>query len=435
MRTLITQEDYLKRCKDVHGNRYIYDKTVYKNKRTKVIITCRIHGDFECLPRAHYANGTGCKQCGYKTGIRAKGLPYSGTGKHQGCSTFLSFRRRTRKYDNLLYKEAKAKEAYRRKQAAIQAKEAAKVKVAATAKERTEAVTRMYETSTVIHEGVYTYDESVTITNIEQQKINITCSIHGVFKQTMKHHLKGQGCPKCGVLRTQAKAILPFSEVESRLKAESLDDRYIPIESSYTKYSDPMLFTCTVCDRSFSMIPHNLIHQKQNCPYCRGMYKKVETVVEKLTKKHPNVVLHPTVIKHAHEQLSCTCAIHGIFTRTVGDLLNGFGCRECASKGFQPDKPAILYYLSINNGQAYKIGVTNRSVAERFSNTDLNKIQTVRTWYYDIGLEAYEQEQIILQEFKHLAWTHEDLLENGNTELFCSDILNLDTQYKSQCKG
>ena len=46
---------------------FIYTKVVYKNNRTKVIITCRIHGDFEQTPNNHLqGDGRGCRKCQYE---------------------------------------------------------------------------------------------------------------------------------------------------------------------------------------------------------------------------------------------------------------------------------------------------------------------------------------------------------------------------------
>jgi very-short-patch-repair endonuclease len=58
----ITTLKFIERAKKVHGNKYIYDKVNYVNAHTKVIITCREHGDFEQLADAHI-RGTGCKKC------------------------------------------------------------------------------------------------------------------------------------------------------------------------------------------------------------------------------------------------------------------------------------------------------------------------------------------------------------------------------------
>lgn len=53
---------FTKRAKQIHNNNYDYSKTIYINTKTKVIITCPIHGDFEQNPQDHL-HGCGCKKC------------------------------------------------------------------------------------------------------------------------------------------------------------------------------------------------------------------------------------------------------------------------------------------------------------------------------------------------------------------------------------
>lgn len=92
---------------------------------------------------------------------------------------------------------------------------------------------------------------------------------------------------------------------------------------------------------------------------------------------------------------------------------------------FNKDKPAILYYLSIDNGKYFKIGVTNRTVELRFSTKDLTKIEVVNTWEYVKGKDAYAREQELLNMFKEYKHVGADILDSGNSELFTVDIFNL----------
>ena len=50
----------------VHNECYLYDKTIYTNSHTKVIITCPVHGDFQQIPNAHL-RGEGCPSCAKKS--------------------------------------------------------------------------------------------------------------------------------------------------------------------------------------------------------------------------------------------------------------------------------------------------------------------------------------------------------------------------------
>lgn len=60
--TKLTQDEFVQRSNEVHGDKYDYSKSIYVNSRTKVIITCPKHGEFEQNPKNHY-NGQGCSKC------------------------------------------------------------------------------------------------------------------------------------------------------------------------------------------------------------------------------------------------------------------------------------------------------------------------------------------------------------------------------------
>lgn len=57
----------------VHNNKYTYSKVEYKNRFTKVKITCPIHGDFEQVPGDHL-NGRGCRLCGNENSAKSRSL-------------------------------------------------------------------------------------------------------------------------------------------------------------------------------------------------------------------------------------------------------------------------------------------------------------------------------------------------------------------------
>ena len=59
----LTNEEFISKANQKHNGKYNYSKTIYKNKRTNVIITCPIHGDFEQNPEVHL-RGSGCPKCG-----------------------------------------------------------------------------------------------------------------------------------------------------------------------------------------------------------------------------------------------------------------------------------------------------------------------------------------------------------------------------------
>lgn len=61
----INTEIFINRSIEKHGDTYDYDKTIFTHSKNKVIITCKIHGDFEQEPHKHLI-GRGCRECGFK---------------------------------------------------------------------------------------------------------------------------------------------------------------------------------------------------------------------------------------------------------------------------------------------------------------------------------------------------------------------------------
>jgi len=55
-------EEYIKQANIIHNNKYSYEKFVYKVNRTKGIIICPEHGEFECS-MGHHIQGRKCIKC------------------------------------------------------------------------------------------------------------------------------------------------------------------------------------------------------------------------------------------------------------------------------------------------------------------------------------------------------------------------------------
>lgn len=59
-----TTEEWIDEARKIHGDRYIYNHTIYERNKKPVIITCKIHGDFQQIPSNHL-KGNGCPYCYY----------------------------------------------------------------------------------------------------------------------------------------------------------------------------------------------------------------------------------------------------------------------------------------------------------------------------------------------------------------------------------
>ena len=58
----LTTEEFIKKAREIHGDKYDYSLVDYKNAHTKIKIICPIHGEFEQAPFNHL-NGKGCLKC------------------------------------------------------------------------------------------------------------------------------------------------------------------------------------------------------------------------------------------------------------------------------------------------------------------------------------------------------------------------------------
>ena len=59
---MLTTEEFIKKAREVHGDKYDYSKVEYVNSTTKVCIICPKHGEFTQSPKKHIA-GQGCEKC------------------------------------------------------------------------------------------------------------------------------------------------------------------------------------------------------------------------------------------------------------------------------------------------------------------------------------------------------------------------------------
>ena len=55
----LTYEKFIRKAKEIHGDKYNYSLVIFVNGHTKVIIICPEHGNFEQTPYDHL-RGYGC---------------------------------------------------------------------------------------------------------------------------------------------------------------------------------------------------------------------------------------------------------------------------------------------------------------------------------------------------------------------------------------
>lgn len=65
-----TSDEFIKKCNDLHNNKYDYSIIEYTNKRSRIKIICPDHGIFEQYSYAHLDKKQGCPVCSESKGER-----------------------------------------------------------------------------------------------------------------------------------------------------------------------------------------------------------------------------------------------------------------------------------------------------------------------------------------------------------------------------
>lgn len=182
-------EEFILLANKIHNKKYNYDKVVYVNCYTKVLITCPIHGDFEQQPQIHLRSG--CKKCASESQRKnTEQFINEAMIIHKGFYT----------YNHTKYLTC-------RKQVIITCpihgdfKQLPGDHLAGSICLLCHYDSLKYNTETFIKKAIrvhgndYAYD-LVNYTNC-YEPIIIKCPKHGLFEQIPVYHLSGHGCPVC----------------------------------------------------------------------------------------------------------------------------------------------------------------------------------------------------------------------------------------------
>jgi very-short-patch-repair endonuclease len=187
----LTQEEVIKRFKEVHGDKYDYSKVNYINATTKVIIICPEHGEFLQTPTMHKAK-QGCPKCSSTFKYTTKSFFETLYHKYPGylkydfskfvyknmfakgiviCQTHGEFLRTP---NDLLHMHNKCPKCFKD----FQKKGLNK-----------KSIHEHIEDFKKVHSNKYEY--------LIEDALKIICPKHGEFIQEINSHKNGHGCPKC----------------------------------------------------------------------------------------------------------------------------------------------------------------------------------------------------------------------------------------------
>lgn len=265
----LSTEEFIRRAKSTHGDRYDYSKVVYVGAHIKVCITCREHGDFWQQPCAH-SSGQGCPVCGRKKSNDKRRL------------TKELFIEKAKKVhgDKYLYDKVELfsssdkvcvtcpehgdfwQEAHSHLAGhgcPICAREKFSYAMTYTTEEFVERANKK-------HNNKYSYKKTEYVqSNI---KVCVTCQKHGDFMIEPSAHLQGVGCPMCWEERRgkgRIKKLQEFIKEAKKIHGDKYDYSLITNKNYIdTKHKVPI-----ICKEHgiFWQTPKNHL-RGYGCPHC-----------------------------------------------------------------------------------------------------------------------------------------------------------------------
>lgn len=351
-------ENFIKRAKELHGDKYDYSKSEYKGGKEKICIICPEHGEFWQLPYNHISrtNYRGCPKCNGGIKNSAEDFIDSAIKVHE------------KKYDysKVNYVNAITKvciicpehgEFWQIPSSHLSGAGCPKCWEERKGKSLLSSTEKFIEKARKVHGNKYIYDK----VNYERssKKVCITCPEHGEFMQTPNKHLLGQGCPECSKRITAEKKKLTTDEfIKSAMIVHGNKYDYTKTDLENRDEKGRIIITCPV-HGDFLQTPQNHLYGK-GCEKCgieaRANKKRIsqEDVIKRFVYKHGKKYgYEKAVYKGMHSNLTITCYKHGDFECTPANHLAGKGCPKCNISHAENDVEQMLN----NNGIKYEYNV------------------------------------------------------------------------------
>ncbi len=253
---------FIEKANIIHKNKYDYTKVNYINSSTKIIIICRIHGEFKQVANSHI-QGYGCPKCGIIRDPNVDEFITKANQKYCGlydyskinyinshekiiiiCKTHGDFEQTPSDHLNSKYGCLKCSLILR-------------------GENKKKTTEDFILEAKKVHKNIYDYSKSI-YTGCED-KLIIICPNHGEFEQQPKNHLLGKGCLDCArekLFNSRKDNITTFINKANIIHNNKYD-------YSLTEYFNSKIEIKIICKEHgvFTQIPsHHL--QGQGCVKC-----------------------------------------------------------------------------------------------------------------------------------------------------------------------
>ena len=346
----LTTDEFIRRAKDIHGNKYDYSKSVYINAVTKVCIICPEHGEFWQLPNNHL-KGCGCPKCSNNDRISSneyinklkKQYPYSPYG-----------------FESIVYKNNHTPIQLRcpihglfstlpssLTKHLTECPICKKKRLSNTQSKTTE---QFIKEAKIAHDNKYNYSKTQYVN--AKTKVCIICPKHGEFWQYPNTHLNSKGCPKCSNERLWDNRKDKTTKDGFIQKAREIHgNKY---DYSKIEYINTSTKVCIICPEHGEFWQTPSAHLSgQGCPKCGKHHLSIlfRDTIDEFVKKaniiHNNRYDYSKVeYIRGNDKVCIICPEHGEFWQTPNNHLQGHGCPKCAvGKNTSSEENEISEYI------------------------------------------------------------------------------------------
>ena len=317
-----TTDQFIQEAKAIHGDKYDYSKVDYTNSHSKVIIRCKIHGDFTQVPCSHL-RGIGCKGCGLNVTIKNGEEFLKGAQAIHGDSY---------DYSKVVYVHTGVKitivcklhgEFQQMPYHHLYSRSGCPACYGCFKR----TTNQFIEEAQAIHGD--TYDYSNVVYKNHETPVNIICKVHGKFEQRPSCHKRGSGCPICNKITTNT-----FIEEARAIHGDTYDYSMVDYKTTDTK----VRIICKL-HGEFEQRPscHKTGSGCAKCAQVNTGYKSrlsIDEFLDKAIKIHGDKYDYSkVVIEGTKNDICIICKVHGEFYQKAGyHIYMGHGCPSCIHK-------------------------------------------------------------------------------------------------------
>lgn len=329
----LTTEEFIRRAREIHGNKFNYDEVIYVNNSTPVKIYCNSCKEyFYQVPSSHLL-GFGCKKCGHKEiwnkrhqmstqEFIEKAIQIHGD-KYDYNETIFN-----KMHDKVKIKCKKCGYVFEQlPYAHLNGQGCPKCKYKTISNKLSLGIKNFVDKARELHGNKYNYSKVEYINNVTP--VVIICPIHGEFTQTPANHLNGQGCPKCSHKSSK------YTTEEFKNKIQEIYGDLFDLNK--VNYTDSKTRVKIYCKKHgyVDVLPSTLLKGK-GCPKCgieeRTSKRNLTTkqFIEKAIQIHGDKYDYSkTIYKKTTEKVCIICPEHGEFYMIPNAHLSGQSCPKC----------------------------------------------------------------------------------------------------------